>query len=45
MINLTILPTHPIIETLSNYKVHLLMIEFGIILILFLLSRKKRSQV
>jgi len=45
MINLAILPSHPIIETLSNYKVHLLMIEFGIILILFLLSRKKRSQV
>lgn len=45
MINLTILPVHPIIEILSMYKVHLLMIEFGIILILFLISRKKRSQL
>ena len=45
MINLTILPIHPIIETLSTYKVHLLMIEFGIILILFLCARKKRRQV
>lgn len=45
MINLAILPVHPIVETLSTYKVHLLFIEFGIILILFLLSRKKRSHV
>lgn len=45
MINLAILPVHPIIETLSTYKVHLLFIEFGVILILFLLSRKKRSQI
>ena len=45
MINLAILPVHPIIETLSSYKVHLLIIEFGIILILFLVSSKKRSQV
>lgn len=45
MINLTILPDHPIIEILSAYKVHLLMIEFGIILILFLISRKKRRQI
>ena len=45
MINLTILPIHPIIETLSSYKVHLLFIEFGVILILFLLARKKRSQI
>ncbi len=45
MINLTILPIHPIIETLSTYKVHLLIIEFEIILILFLNTKKKRSQV
>lgn len=45
MINLAILPINPIIETLSSYKVHLLFIEFGVILILFLLARKKRSQI
>ena len=45
MINLAILPIHPIIEILSSYKFQLLLIEFGIILILFLLARKKRSQI
>lgn len=36
------LPNNEVFEILRNYRIHLLMIEFGIIFILFIMSMKRK---